>query len=159
MEKKIEITYRQLAREAVEDEISGLLNAAELALLDSHAPYSHFFVGAALLLEDGTVLRGSNQENAAYPVGYCAERTALAARIAVAPGKAIRAIGIATMSGQSVDKPPVAPCGMCRQALLEEETRQGSPIAVWLAGTDNSVILIDSVADLLPFRFDGRMLR
>ena len=154
MEKKLEITYQVEKREELSDDILALINEAELAILSSHAPYSEFHVGAALLLDDGTMVRGSNQENASYPIGYCAERTALAAKISQAPDQTIQAIAIATFNKAGKILPPVAPCGMCRQALMEEEQRQGIPMVIYLTGNDGNVMVIHSTVNLLPFRFD-----
>jgi cytidine deaminase len=159
MKKKIEITYEQVALDELPDKIKSLINSAEKALLSSHAPYSNFHVGAALLLNDGSVVRGSNQENASFPVGFCAERTALAAKFAQAPDSKIQALAIAVLhkNGQVVQ--PVAPCGMCRQALLEEENRQQKPMTIYLSGNNGLVMIFESAASLLPFRFDESVLR
>ena len=104
--------------------------------------------------DDGTIITGSNQENVSYPVGFCAERTALAAKISQAPNGTIKAIGIATLNKDAKILPPIAPCGMCRQALMEEEQRQGKPIRLYLAGNDGDVMMVGSTEELLPFRFD-----
>ena len=126
MKKKLELIYEIKKREDLSTDIAGLINAAELAILTSHAPYSNFHVGAALLMDDGSIIQGSNQENAAYPIGLCAERTALSAKVSQAHEKNIIAIGIATLNKDGNILPPIAPCGMCRQALMEEELRQDS---------------------------------
>ena len=124
MKKRIEIEYELFSRAELDDTVSSLINSAEQALLTSHAPYSGFHVGAALQLVDGKVISGSNQENAAFPLGFCAERTALAAKVAQAPMDKIKAIAIATMNKAGDILPAIAPCGMCRQALFEEEMKQ-----------------------------------
>lgn len=124
-----------------------LLHNAAQAALTTHSPYSHYPVGAALLLEDGTIIKGSNQENAAFPLGLCAERTALANYAVNHKGKRVVAIGI------KVDSQPAAPCGMCRQALLEVEHEQQHPIQVYMQGDTEQVIEVSSVADLLPLPF------
>ena len=138
-------------------EILELINAAELAILSSHAPYSNFHVGAALMLSNGQIVPGSNQENASFPIGFCAERTALSAKVSAFPKKNISAIAIATLNRDGKTLPPIAPCGMCRQALLEEETKQDSPIKVYLLGNQEEVMILQCVQDLLPFRFDGKI--
>ncbi|MCP4124649.1 MAG: cytidine deaminase [Bacteroidetes bacterium] len=158
MKRKVEITYELLERSALSEKIQELINAAELAILSSHAPYSNFHVGAALLLGDKTIVPGSNQENASFPIGFCAERTALAAKISSAPKEKITAIAIATLNRDGKALPPIAPCGMCRQALLEEELRQQSPIKVYLLGNESEVMVLPNVAELLPFRFDHKVL-
>lgn len=157
MNQKIEISYEIVDRSDLSDAVKSLLNSAEQALLTSHAPYSKFHVGAALLLDDDTVIAGSNQENASYPIGYCAERTALAAKIAQKPETTTRAIGIAIMHKGGAPLPPIAPCGMCRQALLEEELRQDAPIKVYMAGNDGKVLIVQSISELLPFQFNGKI--
>lgn len=158
LKKIVEITYELLERSALSPEIQELINAAELAILSSHAPYSNFHVGAALLLGNGTVVQGSNQENASFPIGFCAERTALAAKISSAPKETITAIAIATLNRDGKSLPPIAPCGMCRQALLEEELRQQSPVKVYLLGNKSEVLVLQNVAELLPFQFDHKVL-
>jgi len=157
LKRKVEITYELLERSTLSEETQELINAAELAILSSHAPYSNFHVGAALLLGDETIVTGSNQENASFPIGFCAERTALAAKISSAPKETITAIAIATLNRDGKALPPIAPCGMCRQALLEEETRQGADIVIYLLGNKNEVMVLPSVKNLLPFRFDGNI--
>ena len=158
MKKKIEIHYELITRAEISDDIGELINAAEQAILSSHAPYSKFHVGASLLLDDGRIINGSNQENASYPIGFCAERTAIAAKIAQAPMAVITAIAISVMNQKGNIIPPVAPCGMCRQALLEEENRQQCEIKVYLVGNDDNIKIVDSVTELLPFQFDGSIL-
>ena len=134
-----------------------LIRAACEMTETSYSPYSHFQVGAAILLQDGQVFRGSNQENAVFPVGLCAERTAFFAASANAPGVPPVAIAIAAQTGGAFTAKPVTPCGSCRQALLEAETRFGKPIRVLLYGTEG-VYVISSVKSLLPLTFDGSEL-
>ncbi len=134
-----------------------LVKAARKATESSHSPYSHFQVGAALRLQDGEVIVGSNQENASYPVGTCAERTALFWCGANRPGAVITDIAIAAQTGGHFTPTPISPCGMCRQALLEVEHRQGAPIRVLLAG-ENGTHCIGSVRELVPLSFDADSL-
>lgn len=155
MKKSIEIAYEICEIEDLEQSIQELINASELAVITSHAPYSKFHVGAALLLENGQVVKGSNQENVSFPIGFCAERTAISAKVSIAPNKKIEAIAISVVSGNGKILPPIAPCGMCRQALLEEETNQIDAIKVYLNGNDGKIIIVDSIKDLLPFQFDN----
>ncbi|MBR0202352.1 MAG: cytidine deaminase [Bacteroidaceae bacterium] len=127
------------------------------ATRNSYSPYSKFRVGAALKLADGQVFLGSNQENASFPVGSCAERTAFFAASAAAPDVAPTAIAIAAWTDGQFTENPVSPCGMCRQALLEAETRFGQPLRVLLYGK-SGVYVVRSVGDLLPLTFTGEQL-
>lgn len=149
----IEILKKQ-ENELSEQELS-LVNSAKEATYSSYAPYSHFCVGAALLLEDGTILKGSNQENSSYPCGICAERTALFAAGAQFPGKKIIALCVAARDATEAFTPrPISPCGACRQVMSESEDRQGEAIRVLLYGTEGTYIL-NSTKDLLPVSFDA----
>lgn len=153
----IHIPVEFYAFDELSDADCQLVETAKEMTRHSYSPYSHFSVGAALLLEDGRVFRGCNQENAAYPVGLCAERSAFFAAGAQAPGVPPVAIAIAAYTQGAFTDKPVTPCGSCRQALLEAETRFGQPIRVLLYGTEG-VYVIPSVADLLPLNFDGSEL-
>ena len=127
--------------------------AARDATAHAYAPYSGFQVGAALLLADGTVFRGTNQENAAYPSGLCAERTALFGLAAAQPGHA-PIVGMAVAARPAGGNfGPAFPCGACRQVMLEYETRQGHAIPLLLPGRDGTILRFDSLAALLPFNF------
>lgn len=155
MEKKtLKIDYH-LAHSTDECSMSdkALLLAAERASKNSHSPYSKFRVGTALLLEDGTVIEGSNQENASFPVGFCAERTALSAKVSIAPNKKIKAIAIKVKSELKIVNQPSAPCGICRQVLLESEETQKQNIKIILQGEIGPVLIFDSVKDIVPFYF------
>lgn len=155
MEKKsLKIEYT-LAKGADECNMSekALLLAAERATKNSHSPYSKFRVGAALLLEDGSVIEGSNQENASFPVGFCAERTALSAKASIAPKKKIKAIAIRVRSEIKKVQQPAAPCGICRQVLLEAEEIQKQNIRVIMQGESGPVLIFECVKDLVPFYF------
>lgn len=155
MEKKsLKIDY-QLAKNSDECSMSekALLLAAERASKNSHSPYSKFKVGAALLLEDGSVIEGSNQENASFPVGFCAERTALSAKVSIAPNKKIKAIAIKVKSELKKVEQPAAPCGICRQVLLESEESQKQNIKIILQGESGPVLIFNSVKDIVPFYF------
>jgi len=136
-----------------------LLKEAREAMKAAYAPYSHFKVGAAVLLENGKTVKGNNQENASYPVGLCAERVAVFAAGANYPGVAPIAIAITASSTDfSVDS-PVPPCGACRQALAEYEHLSGKPIRLILAGASGKVRIAESVDSLLPFQFNASDLR
>lgn len=136
-----------------------LVVAARKASDDAYAPYSNFFVGAAVLLENGVIVRGSNQENAAYPAGLCAERVAVFAAGAQHPGIKIISIAITAHPKDSL-QPSVAisPCGDCRQVMAEYEQRYDHTIRLIMEAGEGSFIVINSVASLLPFIFNGKAL-
>ena len=131
-----------------------LVMEAQKATSQSYAPYSHFHVGAAALLEDGTIITGTNQENAAYPSGLCAERTTLFYANSQHPEKAVKALAITarTPDGDFVHS-PVTPCGACRQVMTETENRYGKPIRILLCGSEE-VYIAESARSLLPLSFD-----
>lgn len=135
-----------------------LLTLATEALEDAYAPYSHFLVGAAVLLANGKMIKGSNMENAAYPMCLCAERAAIAAATSSYPGIPIVAIGITVKhQGKTIEK-PAAPCGSCRQVLFEVENRFGQTIKILLRGQEGPVYVLESAKALLPLSFDGSFL-
>ena len=141
------------------DSIQQLVNKAQQAREKAYAPYSHFKVGAALLLENGEVVSGSNQENAAFPSGLCAERVAVFHAGATYPDVAVSAIAITVRSLQKEIDKPTPPCGACRQVLAEYEMKQDSPISVYFMGEVGKVVKASSVSDLLPLIFDSSFLR
>ncbi len=130
-----------------------LLNKAIEATKSAYAPYSEFRVGAAVLLENGEIITGNNQENAAYPSGLCAERVAMFYASAKFPGVPFVAIAITANSDKININHPVSPCGACRQVMVEYEVLSKNPIKVILAGKTGPIHIIDSVKDLLPFSF------
>lgn len=125
---------------------------------NSYSPYSRFCVGAAALLANGAVVRGSNQENAAYPSGLCAERTALFAAGAQYPDQPVTKLAIACYTGGHFTKEPGSPCGACRQVMLETEHRYGDKMEVLLYGED-AIYVFESAADLLPLTFVSENLK
>lgn len=127
---------------------------AEKAANKAYAPYSRFKVGASILLENGQVVDGSNQENAAYPSGICAERVAISYASANFPDLAIRMIAIAALNEETLTREPVSPCGFCRQVMIETEQKQNTPLRIILVGR-GKVQVIDSASHLLPLCFDG----
>ena len=131
-----------------------LVEAAIEAQKGSYAPYSSFNVGAAVLLEDGTVVKGSNQENAAYPSGLCAERTAMFAASANNPGKAMLSLAIVGGFNGTLSDTPCSPCGACRQVMAEYQTLAGRPMSIIMYGTKKTW-KFDKVDDILPFIFDS----
>ena len=124
--------------------------AALAAARGAYAPYSHFRVGAALRMADGSILTGSNQENAAYPSGICAERNALFAAGAAHPGLAVQTLLLLALDPDDSPVPFISPCGACRQVMMETQTRQKSPLRVLLCGAE-TVLEFPSVDPLLPF--------
>lgn len=136
-----------------------LLRHAEEATSQAYAPYSRFLVGAALLLENGEVVKGANQENAAYPSGLCAERTAAYWAGANHPDQKIVAIAIAARPADRLLFLAVTPCGACRQALSEYEDRQRQPIPMIMRGLGQKIYVTASIADLLPVKFSADNLR
>ena len=137
-----------------------LLQEARQATQLAYAPYSRFCVGAALLLEDGTVVKGSNQENAAYPSGLCAERTAIFWAGANHPGKTIRSLAVtARHANQPEQFLSASSCGACRQAMLEYENRQGQPIRLIMQGDKQQIWVSPSIANLLPLQFNADNLK
>lgn len=135
-----------------------LLKTSSAAALNAYAPYSGFKVGAALMLEDGTVITGNNQENAAYPSGLCAERVATFTAGAQYPNRKIKSIAITAHSDNIKITFPVPPCGACRQVLAEYEKRYKCSIKVILQGETGKILTVDSVAELLPLVFDNNKL-
>ncbi|MEY3126235.1 MAG: hypothetical protein RL273_349 [Bacteroidota bacterium] len=130
-----------------------LVNKAFEAMEKAYAPYSKFKVGAALLLEDGQIIQGNNQENIAYPSGLCAERVALFHAGAQFPGIAVDLICIVAKGDLMPISQLLSPCGACRQVMLESENRQNKPIRIILVNQDKRTMCIDSVQNLLPFGF------
>jgi len=124
----------------------------------AYAPYSRFSVGAAVRLENGLIITGNNQENAAYPSGMCAERVAVWSALAQFPGIKINKLFITARSEKREVKRPVSPCGSCRQTLAEYEIRQEQPIEVFFTGETGIILKASSVRDLLPFMFDNTLL-
>ena len=156
IELKINVQYLQLD-ELPQDE-QELVAAAIKATDNSNAKYSHFRVGAALLLTDGSVVIGANQENAAFPSGLCAERVTVFYANAKYPDVAVDTLLITVLDENGDYRgEPVPPCGACRQVLSETETRQGKPMRILLVGK-SKVYEFSSVSDLLPFIFSGNEL-
>ena len=159
--KKIKIGFELQAfdhEDSLPMEHKGLLKHAKNARKQAYAPYSNFKVGAAVLLENGEVVIGSNQENASYPSGLCAERVAVFQAGAKYPGVTIKAIAISSSLENIKTKRPAAPCGNCRQSIAEYEQKQKSAITILMMGRSGPVYLSESIADLLPLAFDNSFL-
>ncbi len=135
-----------------------LVDAAKEATTRSYAPYSRFNVAAAIMLDNGEIVVGTNQENSAYPSGLCAERVAMFYANSRYPEASPIALAIATFAQGEFLAEPITPCGACRQVLLESEDRYGTPIEVLMFGT-NHIYHISSVKDLLPLSFDKSSLK
>ena len=153
------VNWSLLSQEELQADDLMLVKAAQEATGGSWSPYSGFKVGAALLLDDGTVVTGSNQENAAYPSGLCAERTALFAAGHSYPGKAVTALAIAARNDKGFTAQPITPCGACRQVLAETEQRGGRPIRYILYGTEGTMIIEGGTDILLPFCFGAGSMK
>jgi cytidine deaminase len=138
---------------------AALLNHARLATQMAYAPYSDFKVGAVAQMSNGEIISGSNQENASYPAGICAERVLLSAASSVYPGKAIKSIAISYIGKGKKSNNPVAPCGICRQSLIEFEHRFKQPIRLILAGMEGEIFIFDTIRTLLPLEFNGDDLK
>ena len=137
---------------------ASLMGEAVAARKNAYAPYSKFQVGAALLLDNGKIVLGSNQENAAYPSGLCAERVAIFQAGAVYPGVKIIKMAITAASQQKMVNVPIAPCGACRQSIAEYELRQDTPIEIWFMGETGKVYCSGSLKNLLPMVFGSEYL-
>jgi len=135
-----------------------LLFKAQDSALDAYAPYSNFKVGSAVLLTNGEVLIGSNQENAAYPSGLCAERVAIFAASSNFPNVSVKRVAVVAKRAGESDFIEAFPCGSCRQVMSEYEDKQGSPIEVIVMGNHGKVIVLSSIETLLPFKFSARSL-
>jgi len=141
----------------LEPEIQVLINKAKEQVNNAYAPYSNFFVGAAVLLENGALFVGNNQENAAYPSGLCAERVALFYANGQFPDVPVKAIAIAAYTADEYLAYPITPCGSCRQVILEAETRFEKPIDIYMYGTE-CIYHIENASQLLPLRFEKKSL-
>lgn len=157
-EIKLQTTFCFAQPEELSEDDKQLVERAIEATASSYSPYSHFAVGAALRLSDGTIVIGSNQENAAFPSGLCAERTAIFAAGATHPDKAVMALAIAARNEAGLTAEPVSPCGACRQVILEVEQRYDCAVRILLYGT-NGVYIINSIRDLLPLCFVDESMR
>jgi cytidine deaminase len=140
--------------EDLDAESKYLVHKAKEAAQHAYAPYSKFYVGAAALLEDETLVIGSNQENASYPLCMCAERVAIYAIASQYPGKAIKKIAVVAHKKNHKELECATPCGACRQVMMESEIRQKKPIEVILFGNGEKWMKCASVTQLLPYNFN-----
>ena len=157
-ELRIDIPVLVKQEDELNESEKRLVDEAKAATKRSYAPYSHFCVGAACALDNGTIVSGSNQENAASPSGICAERTTMFYANSRYPDHSVEAICIAARDTTGAfTQRPVAPCGACRQVLVETEARYGKSMRVLLYGTEGTYI-INSARELLPVSFDSSYL-
>lgn len=158
-EVKIESTiYLFDSLEELPKEALLLMNKATEARKNAYAPYSNFTVGAALQLDNHIIITGNNQENASYPSGLCAERTAIYYANAQYPNARILRMAITAGSKTTRTQSPIPPCGACRQAIAEYEIKQASPIEIYFMGETGKVAKSDSLSNLLPLIFDKSVL-
>lgn len=154
-EKEIRIVYTEYSSlEELGPEDRELAEAAVDAMGGAYAPYSHFHVGAAVRLSDGRIVRGANQENAAFPSGLCAERTAMFAASAQFPGKDMLSIAIAGGPLGRLGPNPAAPCGACRQVMAQYQAKSGKPMSVLFVAS-GKILKFNRVDDILPFIFNN----
>ena len=132
-----------------------LLQKARDVTKFAYAPYSNFRVGAYARLGNGKEINGTNQENAAYPAGICAERTLISAAASLFPGETIETIAISYLNENGKSDKPVSPCGICRQSLVEFQQRTSHPIRIILSGMTGKVIIVQDAKDLLPLMFSA----
>ena len=135
-----------------------LLREAQKMVKTAYAPYSQFHVGAAVLLKNGKIVTGNNQENAAYPSGLCAERVAIFYASAQYPNVAVETIAVAVKSKNTVISEPLSPCGGCRQVIAEYESKAGKPIRIIMSGEKGQIYVAQSIESLLPLMFSKKYL-
>ena len=159
--KEINITTKFSAFDSLIDlpkDVQTLMNEAVEVRKKAYAPYSNFRVGTALLLDNGKIVLGSNQENAAFPSGLCAERVAIYYAGSVYPEAKIIKMAISAASDTNTTDAPIPPCGACRQSIAEYEFKQEIPIEIYFMGEIGAIYKSDSLKNLLPFAFDKKFL-
>ena len=159
--KKISVNSNFTIFDNIDDlpaNIENLVENAKKIRLTAYSKYSNFSVGVSVLMDNGQIINGSNQENAAYPSGLCAERTALFYANSKYPNSNIVCLAIVAGSMSKINETPIAPCGGCRQVISEFETKQSSPIGVYFMGEKGKIVYSNSIENLLPFKFDSSFL-
>jgi cytidine deaminase len=159
--KKVTITTKFDVFETIQElptDIQNLMHEAVAIRKTAYAPYSHFKVGTAILLDNGEIILGSNQENAAYPSGLCAERVAVFYAGTKYPEAKILKMAISAASDNTTTSAPIPPCGACRQSIAEYEIKQNTPIEIYFMGEIGSIYKSDSLKNLLPLLFDKKFL-
>ena len=159
VERNIAVTFTEYnTPEELSVDDREIINSAKEASRNAYAPYSGFQVGAAVRLETGEIVPGSNAENAAFPSGICAERAALSSVNSVYHGKKAVAIAIAARTEAGFTEDPVTPCGNCRQVIAEEELKNGMPIKLLLYG-EKKIMVVEDAGTLLPLQFSKNILK
>ena len=158
-EKKIELNFTSAHLSELDNKDQELIANAKEAFITAYAPYSGFLVGASILLDNGEIVNGSNQENVAYPSGLCAERVAMFYAGAKFPDAKIKAIAVSVISKTFKVTDVNSPCGACRQVMAEYEDKQAQPIKVILHSPTDDVLIANTVQDLLPFMFKSPHLK
>lgn len=159
--KKTEYTFSYEVYDSIDElteEDAWLLTEAREVTQHAYAPYSHFQVGAVAKMANGEIVAGSNQENASFPVGLCAERVLLASASSLYPKVPIETIAISYQSGNGNSNHPVSPCGICRQSLQEFENRVSQPVRLILGGMEGKIFIIPKASSLLPLAFTSEEL-
>jgi cytidine deaminase len=158
-EKKIQLSFITAHISELSENEQQLVENAKLALKTAYAPYSGFLVGSSVLLENGEIINGSNQENVAYPSGLCAERVALFYAGARYPDIKVKTIAVSVLSKNFEVNDVISPCGACRQVMAEYEEKQEEAIKVILHSPTDEVLIANTVEDLLPFMFKSPLLK
>lgn len=158
---KLTITTQIEVYESIKDlhkKDAELLKEAQKMVKTAYAPYSNFQVGAAVLLDNGKIITGNNQENAAYPSGLCAERVAIFHASSQYPNIAVKTIAVAVKSKNTIVSEPLSPCGGCRQVIAEYENKYASPIRIIMSGEKGQIYIAESIESLLPLMFSKKYL-
>ena len=158
-DKKIELLFVSGKFNELKQEDKKLVAHAKSSVTTAYAPYSGFLVGASILLDNGEIINGSNQENVAYPSGLCAERVALFYASARFPNVKIKTIAVSVISQNFNVTDVISPCGACRQVMAEYEDKQEQPIKVILHSPTDEVLIANTVESLLPFMFKSPLLK
>ncbi|MEJ0104967.1 MAG: cytidine deaminase [Bacteroidota bacterium] len=159
-EQKFEFSYDVYnSIDELNSEDAWLLNEAKEVTQDAYAPYSNFRVGAVAKLSNGEIVAGTNQENASFPAGLCAERVLLASVSSIYPNTAIESIAISYQGNTGSSNHPISPCGVCRQTLQEFEQRTNQPIRLILGGMEGKIFIINKSSFLLPLAFTSEELK
>jgi cytidine deaminase len=159
--KEITITTQFKVFDSTTDlpnDVQNLMEQAVAIRKNAYAPYSKFRVGVALVLDNGKIVTGSNQENAAYPSGLCAERVAIFYAGSIYPDAKVLKMAITAASDTNQTTAPIPPCGSCRQSIAEYEIRQETPIEIYFMGEIGTIYKSESLKNLLPFMFDKKFL-
>ncbi|ANI88934.1 cytidine deaminase [Arachidicoccus ginsenosidimutans] len=160
MQKEFSFKYEIFnSIDELNSEEKSLLEKARQNTENAYAPYSQFNVSAVALLENGTTIAATNQENASYPVGICAERTLLSAVSSLQPNQLIKTMAISYHNLNGNSGKPISPCGICRQSLLEYENRFQSSVKIIMSGLGGEVVVVESAKQLLPFSFSAEDMK